>query len=230
MVCMPAVYDDDVREVDAGTAWRALWSGQWRVVDHVARSGSHTMVCQPAYEPTSARAPLLSAVEVDVATQYARGVPVKAIAGDSDRSTATTRKLLAGVKRKLMVQSDSQLLLLFGGTERDDTLSEPATLAAQLTGFGPTERLHLHYRWPAVRLPPTLSGTERAMVLDLIDGASREDLAASRGTSPRTVANQMASIFRKLRVGSRVELLVALLALGRQPTLRCVETVQAAAE
>jgi DNA-binding NarL/FixJ family response regulator len=230
MVCVPAaVYDDDVRAVDADTAWDALWSGRWRVVDHVARSASHTIVCQLTYGPTSAPGPLLSLAQVQSAVQFARGVPVKAIGADSGRPTASIRKRLAEVKRKLMIQSDAQLVLLFGTTDRDDAVRRPAVLSAELTGFGPTERLHLHYAWPLPRLPAALSGTERAMVLDMIEGACREDLAASRGTSPRTVANQMASIFRKLQVHSRVELLVALLALGRQPALRRVDTMQAAA-
>lgn len=37
-------------------------------------------------------------------------------------------------------------------------------------------------------------------------GESNDDIARRRGTSPRTVANQIASIFRKHGVGSRAEL------------------------
>jgi DNA-binding CsgD family transcriptional regulator len=229
MVCMPtAACGDDVREVDAESAWTALWNGQWTVLDHAARSTSHTIVCGPWRGASPA--PLLGVDEVRLAVRYARGVPVKAALADSERPTAAARKLLASVKRKLLIQSDAQLVLLFGDADRDDVVPAPPGLAATIAGFGPAERLHLHYRWPAPRLPPTLSNTERSMVLDIVGGASREDLALSRGTSPRTVANQLASIFRKLRVGSRVELLVTVLALGRKPTLRRVEGPQVAAE
>ncbi len=231
MVCLPAAaYDGDVREVDAETAWTALWRGEWSVVDHVARSPAHAMVCRPVFDPTVLTAPLLSVAEIGLAVRYARGVPVKAIAADSGRPTAATRKLLACVKRKMLIQNDSQLVVLFGGANRDDIVPVPAGLTATISGFGPSERLHLHYRWPASRLPTTLSNTERALVLEIVDGASREALAQSRGRSPRTVANQIASIFRKLRVGSRVELLVALLALGKQPAVRRLDTHRPAAE
>ena len=175
-------------------------------------------------------APLLSVAEIGLAVRYAQGVPVKAIAADSGRPTAATRKLLACVKRKMLIQNDSQLVVLFGGANRDDIVPVPAGLTATISGFGPSERRDLHYRWPAARLPTTVSNTVRALVLEIVDGASREALAQSRGRSPRTVANQIASIFRKLRVGSRVELLVALLALGKQPAVRRLDTHRPAAE
>ncbi len=58
--------------------------------------------------------------------------------------------------------------------------------------------------------PPPLTPAERA-VLDLVlQAKSTHDIARARGSSARTVANQLASIFRKTGTGSRAEL-VALL-------------------
>jgi DNA-binding NarL/FixJ family response regulator len=51
-----------------------------------------------------------------------------------------------------------------------------------------------------------LSRAEREVVELLLSGASNAEIARQRGTSARTVANQAASIFRKLGVGSRMEL------------------------
>jgi DNA-binding NarL/FixJ family response regulator len=51
-----------------------------------------------------------------------------------------------------------------------------------------------------------LSRAEREVVELLLSGASNAQIARQRGTSARTVANQAASIFRKLGVGSRMEL------------------------
>ena len=222
MVCMPAAaYEDDVHEVDGETAWTALWTGQWKVVAHEAMSHHHAIVCEPVLGRPIA-GPLLTVAEVGLAVRFARGVPLKAMAADDGRPTAAMRKLLATVKRKLMIQNDAQLVVLFGGADQD-RIATPPGLRATIAGFGSGERLRLHYRWPASRLPPTLSNAERTVVLDLVDGISRDAIAQARGTSPRTVANQMASIFRKLRVGSRVELLVALLAQARPPALRRVD-------
>lgn len=44
----------------------------------------------------------------------------------------------------------------------------------------------------------------------LLGGASNRQIAAARGSALRTVANQVASIFRKLGVNSRVELALEL--------------------
>jgi DNA-binding NarL/FixJ family response regulator len=208
MACLANAYANPIRPIDADAAWSALWSGEWTVVDHVEGPPSHAIVCDPA--PIRPTGPLLSREEIELAVGRARGVSLKAMAADSARSMTTVSNLLARVRRRLMLRSDAQLVFLFGGADRGDVIPPPAGLRATIEGYGSGERLFLHYQWPSWRLPPTLSGAERTVVLDLLDGASRRDIAFSRGTSPRTVANQMASIFRKLRVSSRVELLAAL--------------------
>jgi DNA-binding NarL/FixJ family response regulator len=208
MVCMPNAYAHPVREIDAESAWSALWAGEWTVVDHLDGPPSPAIVCDPVRSrPVT---PLLSRDEIELAVGRARGIALKAMAADSGRSMTAVSNLLARVKRKLMLRGEAQLVFLFGGADREDVVPPPAGLRALLEGYGPDERLFLYYRGPSCRLPPTLSVAERTVVLDLLDGASRRDIAFARGTSPRTVANQMASIFRKLRVSSRVELLAAL--------------------
>jgi DNA-binding NarL/FixJ family response regulator len=215
MACLANAYANPIRQIDADAAWSALWSGEWTVVDHVEGPPSHAIVCDAA--PIRPTGPLLSREEIELAVGRARGVSLKAMAADSGRSMTTVSNLLARVRRTLMLRSDAQLVFLFGGADREDVIPPPAGLRATIEGYGSGERLFLHYRWPSWRLPPTLSGAERTVVLDLLDGASRRDIAFSRGTSPRTVANQMASIFRKLRVSSRVELLAALRSTQAEP-------------
>lgn len=51
-----------------------------------------------------------------------------------------------------------------------------------------------------------LSAAERAVAQLAIEGASNAVIARRRGTSERTVANQLARLYRKLGVGSRAEL------------------------
>ncbi|MCC6873321.1 MAG: helix-turn-helix transcriptional regulator [Sandaracinaceae bacterium] len=57
-----------------------------------------------------------------------------------------------------------------------------------------------------------LSPAERGVVEQVRCGRSNDEIAALRGVSARTVANQLAAAFRKLGVGSRAQL-VALLAI-----------------
>jgi DNA-binding CsgD family transcriptional regulator len=59
---------------------------------------------------------------------------------------------------------------------------------------------------PAPDLPANITPAERAVIACLLSGMSNAETAKHRGTSARTVANQVASIFRKLGVFSRAEL------------------------
>ena len=59
----------------------------------------------------------------------------------------------------------------------------------------------------ASRIPP-LTDAEREVLHEIVDGRSNGEIATSRGTAPRTVANQVARIFQKLNVRSRAELAV----------------------
>jgi DNA-binding NarL/FixJ family response regulator len=54
-------------------------------------------------------------------------------------------------------------------------------------------------------VPALLSGAEREVARAIVRGASNAEIAAARRTSVRTVANQVASILRKLSVDSRAQ-------------------------
>jgi DNA-binding CsgD family transcriptional regulator len=51
-----------------------------------------------------------------------------------------------------------------------------------------------------------LTPTEREIVACVLQGQSNAAIAGTRGTSPRTIANQLAKIYSKLGVRSRREL------------------------
>lgn len=55
-----------------------------------------------------------------------------------------------------------------------------------------------------------LSSAEAEVVRLVAEGRSNQDIAVRRQRSMRTVANQVVSIFRKLRIGSRIELFALL--------------------
>jgi DNA-binding CsgD family transcriptional regulator len=46
----------------------------------------------------------------------------------------------------------------------------------------------------------------------LVEGASYGEIARRRGTSTRTIANQITAVFRRMRVSGRSELLLRLFA------------------
>lgn len=70
-------------------------------------------------------------------------------------------------------------------------------------------------------LPPhadeVLTSAEREVALLLLEGATHAEIAEARGCSPRTIANQVASLYRKLSVGSRVELAALTARTARLP-------------
>jgi DNA-binding NarL/FixJ family response regulator len=74
-----------------------------------------------------------------------------------------------------------------------------------------TERFAvLSFPLAPISLPESLSDAERAVARALLAGASNRQIAAARRTSVRTVANQMASLLRKLGARSRMEAIAAI--------------------
>jgi DNA-binding NarL/FixJ family response regulator len=66
-----------------------------------------------------------------------------------------------------------------------------------------------------------LTAAENSVASAVLSGRSNRDIALARRTSLRTVANQVAALYRKLGVGSRAEL--ALLCSATGPRVRSVQ-------
>lgn len=62
----------------------------------------------------------------------------------------------------------------------------------------------------SAELPSCLTKVEREVVCLLLEGGSNQEIADARGACYRTVANQLAAIYKKLGVGSRTELVAKL--------------------
>jgi DNA-binding NarL/FixJ family response regulator len=56
------------------------------------------------------------------------------------------------------------------------------------------------------RLASSLTESERDVMRLILEGKTNSEIALDRSRAMRTVANQVASIFRKLKIGSRCEL------------------------
>jgi DNA-binding CsgD family transcriptional regulator len=68
------------------------------------------------------------------------------------------------------------------------------------------ERAICSFDRPDQELPLDLSVAEREVARHVVEGASPLEIAARRGTSARTVRNQISAVFAKLGVSGRVEL------------------------
>lgn len=58
--------------------------------------------------------------------------------------------------------------------------------------------------------PPNLTPAEVAVVRGIVEGLTYAKIAAQRGTSRRTIANQLASVFRRFSISGRSELVLRL--------------------
>ncbi|MBK7582617.1 MAG: hypothetical protein IPI67_20760 [Myxococcales bacterium] len=88
---------------------------------------------------------------------------------------------------------------------------------------------HLLIRLPVPAVPlSSLTPSERAVVLLVLEGASNRDIATARQTSQRTVANQLSSAYGKLGVRSRSELARTLSGSEGQPNAAVKELLTGA--
>jgi DNA-binding NarL/FixJ family response regulator len=90
-------------------------------------------------------------------------------------------------------------------SSKNDETSAPAELRVSMLRVGAHELAVLSFPIKHKTLPDDLTGSERAIGVALARGRSNREIAETRGTSVRTVANQVASLLRKLGVSSRAE-------------------------
>lgn len=121
-----------------------------------------------------------TARELAVAALASSGVPHKVIASDLAVSPSTVSRVVARWARRFDVASRAELV------------------RALQQSFG-------HSDGPRPSLE-RLTAAERTVVELAVEGLGNEAIARVRGVSLRTVANQLAAAYRKLGVGSRVEL------------------------
>jgi DNA-binding CsgD family transcriptional regulator len=92
------------------------------------------------------------------------------------------------------------------GTLPDPNAPPPRDL--DVSRFESAEGEMIVLAFPIDELAPSeaLTPAEHEVVAAIEAGKSNAEIARERGTSARTVANQVGSIFKKLKVGSRAEL------------------------
>jgi DNA-binding CsgD family transcriptional regulator len=93
----------------------------------------------------------------------------------------------------------------------DDAISLPAPAGLRVERvLLDDEYLVLSFPIPTCKVPENFTSSERDVAFAVLRGEANEEIARRRNTSRRTVANQVAAIFAKVGVASRVELACAL--------------------
>ena len=88
-------------------------------------------------------------------------------------------------------------------------VAAPEDLEAYSFGIGSDSYVVLTFPASEGRPGPTgdgLTSSECAVLVLVLGGHSNAEIARARGTSIRTIANQVAAVYQKLGVGSRREL------------------------
>lgn len=176
--------------------WQSLLAGRWSVVDAFSAKGMRYVIAhRNADDDVVHRA--LSERERSVVELVRAGRSGKWIAIELRLSESTVARTLRLALHKIGVTDTTALIGM------KNALFDP------LEGLAARADLAVARLDPVERFPP-LSDAERAIVTGILGGKRVAAIARERGTSPRTVSNQIANVYRKLGVSSRREVLALL--------------------
>jgi DNA-binding NarL/FixJ family response regulator len=173
--------------------WQAILAGQWSLLDTFTAADTRYIV---AYQNPRVGVTLraLDPRERSVLELSLDGHSGKWISLELQLCESHVARTLRTALRKIGVTDTADLI----GVR--DAMFEPVEDLAAGVGLA-VARLN------RAAVTPHLSDAERAIVMSIMRGKRAGAIARERGTSPRTICNQLASVYRKLGVSSRREVL-----------------------
>lgn len=180
-------------------AWTALVEGRWSLVDHFESDGKRFLFAlRNQADAPDPRA--LTRDERPILHLVAMGHSNKLVAYELGLPMGTVATRLASIMRKLGVRSRVQIVDRF--------------TSLRTAKFSPVESNEDEWHAAAVEVEPprlnSLTAAEDEVAQLASRGVSNDRIARSRGCSPRTVANLLASAYKKLGIASRSELSLAI--------------------
>jgi DNA-binding NarL/FixJ family response regulator len=195
-------------EVNLLPFWRELASGLCGIVDAFFSDDRCYLVLSPrragAAGPVEAR-------RMEMLEALLSGLRPKCIAMDLGLAPSTValhfKLAMASIGIAGRPSRMHPLLMLIARAASEPAVARCSTLETQAKG----ELRVLAIPRPDGQLKAQLPTAELEIVQCLVEGLSHQDMALRRGTSTRTIANQISTVFRRLRVSGRNELLQRLL-------------------
>jgi DNA-binding NarL/FixJ family response regulator len=181
------------RAVAGQGLWAALVVGRWSLLDTFLAGGTRYAVARKHRDDAAPRRALLPRQRIVLELALA-GRSGKWMALELALSESVVARTLRAAVRKIGAASTAAL------TGLQTAVFEP------LDGVDGDPDLAVARLEPAGRSMARLSKAERAVLTCVLGGRRITDVAHERGTSSRTVAHQLSSVYRKLGVGSRREL------------------------
>ena len=191
-------------EMQLATMWRDLARGGSRIVDGFFTDERCYLVL--ASNPGTATP--IDGRRLEILAAVLKGFRQKNIAMDLSLapSTVALNSRLAleslGVDAK---PSRAHPLLMLAARAITEPTPAPAKSCVIITDDNRELRVVSMAR-PDTTLSKLLPGAEMAVIRSLVEGLSYQEIARQRGTSTRTIANQISAVFRRLRVSGRNEL------------------------
>jgi DNA-binding NarL/FixJ family response regulator len=149
----------------------------------------------------------LTATEGRVLTRVLCGEQQKGVAADLSIAPSTASHRCAAALRKLGVHGcPVPLPLIIAAEQASGIRAESAAKCLRLEHEGHACTV-VSVRRPDMRSVHALTRAEQEVASLFIEGRSRSDIAAARGTSALTVAGQVHSIFAALRLSGRYALI-----------------------
>jgi len=192
-------------DVDVSLLWRDLARGKSRVVDgFFSEERCYLVLSRESHEAATP----VEGRRLEILEAVLSGLRQKNIAIDLALAPSTvalnSRLALESLGVTCKPSRAHPLLMLAAQAARTDAL----VLAKRAT-FVTADKRGLEVigiARPDRRLAVLLPAAELSVIRRLIEGLSYGDIASGRGTSTRTIANQITAVFRRLKVSGRNEL------------------------
>jgi len=186
------------------TLWQGLLDGDWALVMHADHGEQRLLLARQNLRDTGV-SQALTARERAAAKLALLGRSTKYVAYELKVSLSSASTLVASAIKKLGLRSRVELTEIFGLTR--GTL--PGDLCAHR--FDAEGELYVLFQAPLRKLQPPgcLTEAEREVVLGVLSKQSNAEIARARQTSINTVANQLRTVYSKLGISGRFELICA---------------------
>jgi len=185
----------------AMSAWEGLIQGRWSLIDHFD-TDNRRFVVAIRNDPTYPDPRGLTERERQIAEFVGLGKSSKEIRYILGVSHSAVTNYTASTQKKLGLKSRTELAAFFAPCGLRRKLKEVYLSDEELL-IGSYSLINNH------RID-MLTAAERIVLGMLIVGSTNADIAKRRKTKAQTVANQIQSIYSKLRVSSRSQLVTVL--------------------
>ncbi|HYP98946.1 MAG TPA: helix-turn-helix transcriptional regulator [Polyangiaceae bacterium] len=191
--------------------WAALCAGQLRIVQH-AQDELHTILYLEERRADELARWALRGRPLTVLERVFLGQSLNFIALDLGFSSSTVSAEFQVAMRTLGLKARLSCLPVHIPQLWHASRAHPVGATAAGSGWHGARFATVALPRPELRLASVLSRAELEVSTMVLQGKTHAEIASVRGTSARTVANQLASIFGKLDVSGRQQLVTTLAA------------------